>query len=117
MLLPGEFVRVTVCIAEDGAAQGIRKWHLWREEWLPFPYISFISEHGPAAMGKLLSGRKAGPGPLLSLDRQRIQYVLVHKPLPMLANTCPWGQMQRELLSSKMLLRVELSISELPAEG
>lgn len=24
VLLPGEFVRVTVCIAEDGAAQGIR---------------------------------------------------------------------------------------------
>lgn len=72
-------------------------------------HISFISEHRPAAMGKLLSGRKAGPGPRLSLDRQSTQCVLTHKPLPVLANICPGRQMQRELLSSKMLLRVELS--------
>lgn len=43
--------------------------------------------------------------------------MLAHKPLPMLANICPGGQMQRELLSSEVLLRVGLSISELPAEG
>lgn len=37
---------------------------------------SSVSEHGPAATGKLLSGRQAGPGPLLSLNRQRTQCVL-----------------------------------------
>lgn len=78
--------------------------------------ISSISEHGPAAMGKLFSGRKAGSGPFLFLDRQRTQCVLAHKPLPVLANICPGGQMLRELVSSEMLLRVELSISELRAE-
>lgn len=45
----------------------------------------------------------------------RAPSALAHKPQPVLATVCPRGQIQRELLPSEMLLRVELPISEPPA--
>lgn len=44
-----------------------------------------------------------------------LKCVLAYKTSPVLAKICPGGQVQRELLSSETLLRVELCISELSA--
>lgn len=63
------------------------------------------------SVGKLLPGRKAGPW------TDRASSALAHKLQPMVAIICPGEQIQSEVLPSKMLLRVELPISALPAEG
>lgn len=76
--------------------------------------ISPILQHGQLQCRRALVWEESW---YFCLWTDRTPSALAHKPQPVLAIICPRGQIQREVLPSEKLLRVELPISELPAEG